>query len=201
MDTAKHALIVCHPSPDSFTMAVAQRYAETVRQHRHDVVIRDLYALNFDPVLRNPGGSGHDPDVEEELAALAGTDVLVFIYPIWFGAPPAMLKGYIDRVLGAEFAFDAIEERMPHPLLAGKRLISFTSSGSLKAWLDERGVLMSMRNLFDRYLAEIFALGETEHVHFDGISDRLPEHEVQINLRDVEDMANEVVSEFAFSNR
>ena len=50
--TFKHALIVCHPEERSFTLSVARRYAEAVEAHGHEAVVRDLYRMNFDPVLR-----------------------------------------------------------------------------------------------------------------------------------------------------
>lgn len=73
----KHSLIVCHPEATSFTMAIAHRYAETVGRFRHQVEVRDLYRLGFDPLLKaeeRPGAPDHAiaQDVVAELGALAG---------------------------------------------------------------------------------------------------------------------------------
>jgi NAD(P)H dehydrogenase (quinone) len=58
--------------------------------------------MNFDPVLRRGERKGRPArDVDQEWALLGKVDVYVLVYPIWFGAPPAMLRGYIDRVFGA----------------------------------------------------------------------------------------------------
>ena len=54
----KHAIIACHPDEASFTLALAQRYAEAVRAHGHETVVRDLYRLGFDPVLKNDERQG-----------------------------------------------------------------------------------------------------------------------------------------------
>jgi len=193
--TFKHAVIACHPDEKSFTLSVAERYAETVRKHGHEVVIRDLYRLHFDPVLRSRERKGHPAkDVGIEWAALGKVDVYVLVYPIWFGTPPAMLKGYIDRVFGAGRDRGRDDDGGPGELLAGKRLVSLTSSGSLKAWLSEKGVLGSLRTVYDRYFADVFGFGETHRFHFDGVVEDLPERDVSMHLFAVEQAAREVMS-------
>ena len=89
---AKHAVIVAHPDADSFTMAVARAYSETVAARGQVAVLRDLYRLGFDPVLKaaeRPTGGAFTPapDVAAELEELRGADIFVLVYPIWFGAP------------------------------------------------------------------------------------------------------------------
>jgi NAD(P)H dehydrogenase (quinone) len=191
----KHAIIACHPSADSFTLAIANRYADAVRAHGHEVIVRDLYRLGFDPVLKLEEREGEPaPDVVAEWDALGEIDVFVLVYPIWFGAPPAMLKGYIDRVFGAGRHRGSASEGSPSSVLQGKHLISLTLSGSMRSWLDEKGVLGSLRNLFDRYLGEVFGLPETHHYHFDGIQPGLPERDYRFQLAKVDDAAAEVLA-------
>jgi NAD(P)H dehydrogenase (quinone) len=179
-ETIKHAIIVCHPLEKSYTMALA---------------IRDLYRLKFDPVLKAKEREGKPaPDVEREWIALGKPDVYVLVYPIWFGTPPAMLKGYIDRVFGAGRSRGQGGEGGTRELLAGKRLVSLTCSGSLQAWLAEKGVLGSLRTVFCRYLAEVFGFVEAHVYHFDGVSADLPERELRMHLLDAEKAAREVLS-------
>src|SRR5688572_33218302 len=117
--------------------------------------MRDLYRMNFDPVLREEERHGRPAaDVTSEWAALGKIDVFVLVHPIWFGTPPAMLKGYIDRVFGAGRSL-GLGEGGDSGLLSGTRLVSLTSSGSHRAWLDEKGVLGSLRTVYDRYLTEV----------------------------------------------
>ena len=169
--TIKHAVIVCHPAQHSFTHTVADRYVETVREHGHEVVVRDLYRLGFDPVLRDEERHGHPgTDVTAEWAALGKVDVFVLVYPVWFGTPPAMLKGYIDRVFGAGRELGWGGEGGESSRLAGARLVSLTSSGKMRAWLSEKGVLGSLRTVFDRYLSDVLGFVETARYHFDGVS-------------------------------
>lgn len=193
--TIKHAIIVCHPSESSFTLSAAHRYADAVRAHGQEVVLRDLYREGFDPVLREEERHGHPAqDVRQEWAMLGKPDAFVLVYPIWFGTPPALLKGYIDRVFGAGRALGQETEGADGELLAGRHLVSLTSSGSHRAWLDEKGVLGSLRTVYDRYLSEVFGFTEAHRYHFDGISDDLPEQEVRIRLNQAEKAAREVMA-------
>ena len=191
--TVKHAVIVCHPAEESFTMSVAKRYADTVSARGQQVLLRDLYRMDFDPVLRDEERFG-DPreDVAKEWALLGKVDIFVLVYPIWFGAPPAMLVGYIDRVLcaGRERGLEGEEGE----LVAGKRLVSLTSSGSMRAWLNEKGVLNSLRTVYDRYLSDVFGFVETARYHFDGVGPDTPERDIRIHLTAAENAAREVMS-------
>ncbi len=191
----KHAVIAAHPAEGSFTLAIANRYAEAVRSHGHEAIVRDLYRLGFDPVLSEDERQGHPrADVLAEWDALGEIDVFVLVYPVWFGAPPAMLVGYIDRVLGAGRTRGQASEGDKASILQGKYLVSLTLSGSMRAWLDEKGVLESLRNLFDRYLGEVFGLPETHHYHFDGVQPGLPERDYRFHLAKVDDAAAGVLS-------
>ena len=174
-------------------MSVAKRYADTVSARGQQVLLRDLYRMDFDPVLRDEERFG-DPreDVAKEWALLGKVDIFVLVYPIWFGAPPAMLVGYIDRVLGAgrERGLEGEEGE----LVAGKRLVSLTSSGSMRAWLNEKGVLNSLRTVYDRYLSDVFGFVETARYHFDGVGPDTPERDIRIHLTAAENAAREVMS-------
>src|SRR3546814_2061771 len=82
-------------------------WQERVRHHHQDCDLRDLYRDNFDPVLKaneQPGKEGYAPRPENvaEREHLEKLDVLTFVYPVWFGTPPAMLKGYLERVVRSE---------------------------------------------------------------------------------------------------
>jgi NAD(P)H dehydrogenase (quinone) len=193
--TIKHAVIACHPLKKSFTLSIAQRYVDTVRSHGHEVVLRDLYRTGFNPVLKAKERQGHPAaDVIQEWGALGKPDVFVLVYPIWFGTPPAMLKGYIDRVFGAGRSRGWGGQGGSGELLQGKRLVSLTSSGSMRAWLDEKGVLGSLRTSHDRYFAEVFGFCETHHYHFDGVVAGLPERDFRMHLHEVGQAADEVLS-------
>jgi len=164
-----HAVIVCHPRPSSFTHAVSAAYREALAGRGGEVVLRDLYALAFDPVLKAseiPGSAGFAPapDVLAERAVLAPCRSFTFIYPLWLNAMPAMLKGYLDRVFGVGFAF-APGPRGPVPQLAGKSLVLVTLSGAPTDWLERTGQFDAIEKLQGEYLTALSSLTLKAHVH------------------------------------
>lgn len=174
----RHLVILGHPAAHSFNGTVAEAYCEAVRACGQEAELRDLYRIRFDPLLKDaerPSQEGFAPseDVERELALLGGCDVIALVYPIWFGMPPAIIKGYVDRVLGAGFAARNLKTATPHPLLQGKHLRLLTSSESTRPWLEEQGQWIALRQAFDRYLTSIFALASHDHLHFDAIVESL----------------------------
>jgi NAD(P)H dehydrogenase (quinone) len=186
----RHAVILAHPNPRSFNAQVAETYRATVAECGQDAIVRDLYALGFDPVLREAERPGPNlfsalPDVRTELDLIAGVDALVLVYPIWFGAPPAMMKGYIDRVMGYAVSPRSVLDRRGNGLLHGATLLSFTSSATSEPWLAEQGQEVSIRTLFDRYLAHGFGMKASEHVHFGGVVEGLAERFVDQHLYEV----------------
>lgn len=178
-------------------MSVARAYCAAVEARGHEAILRDLYRMDFDPVLKSlerPTGRTFTPapDVKSELDLLAGSGAFVLVYPIWFGTPPAMIKGYIERVLGAGFSYRMIHDHLNqprHPLLGGRQLLSFSSSGSTRQWLADQGAWMSLQTIFDGYLARAFWMASPQHVHFDSIVDGMDEQAVRANLRKVEEQA------------
>lgn len=196
--TIKHVIIACHPKAESFTLAMATRYAETVRSHGHEAIIRDLYRMSFDPLLKPAERDGAPArDVTKEWAIIGKPDVFVLAYPIWFGAPPAMLKGYIDRVFGAGRKRGQGGEGGTGELLAGRRLVSLTSSGSERSWLDEQGVLKSLHAVYDSYFAKVFGFVESHRQHFDGVTADLAPQEVGARMQQVEKFAGGILKRMA----
>lgn len=201
-EPARHLVVLGHPSPDSLNRAIAETYCAAVRECGQVAFLRDLYAESFDPVLRDaerPGQPGYAqaPEVARELKLLARSDVLVLVYPVWFGGPPAIIKGYIDRVLGAGFGADAVREGLDHPLLAGKKLVSLSTSATTRAWLEERGQWEGMRQSFERYLTAVFGMREPERNHFDAVVEPMAPGVVGERLDEVRRAARTVAAELA----
>lgn len=170
----KHAVILAHPRPRSFTRLLAETYVEAARSLGHEAELVDLNAIGFDP--RMPAEelpTLPDPrpgeDVLAERARLEDVDVFVLVYPIWFGLPPAILKGYVERVFTAGFGYRSLKGGGLHPMLEGRRLISFTSSGSENAWLVESGGWDALRTAFDQRLAAATGLDVIDHHNFGGV--------------------------------
>ena len=201
MPPTRHAVILCHPNPESFNASVADRYCQIVQEAGHEVVVRDLYRMNFDPVLKlneqpRPGDTGIATDVAAEIEEIRTADVFVLVYPIWFGTPPAMLKGYVERVFGAGFDHRDMRVHKRHSFMADKHLLSLSSSGNSIQWLEEQGAWLSLRNVFDTYLAAAFSMASTEHVHFSNIVDGLEQRWVDGELLRVTDIARKTCARF-----
>jgi NAD(P)H dehydrogenase (quinone) len=197
----RHVVVLGHPSLDSFNHAVAERYCASVRECGQEAVIRDLYALEFDPRLHADRRPGHQTsisaDVANELELLRDADVILFVYPIWFGMPPAIIKGYVDRVLGVALTPADIRDHRPDSLLEGKRFATFSSSATTLAWLDEQGQMTSLRQAFDTYLMSVFGMRDGGHMHFDAIVEGLATRFVDENLLAVEEQARKLCSTVA----
>lgn len=171
-DPIRHLVVLAHPRVGSFNHQIAQAYCDEVRACGQEPYLRDLYANRFDPVLDTI------PEAPElailyDLTEARRCDALVFVYPIWFGLPPAMIKGYVDRVLGAGFRPSADHPRADDRFLGGRHMLSFSTSASTHAWLAEVGQAIALQEAFDRYIGTVFGLAETEHVHIDSVVEDL----------------------------
>jgi NAD(P)H dehydrogenase (quinone) len=169
----KHALIVAHPNTKSFTMTMATAYAEAMLTCGQDVLIRNLYRMNFNPSLgldELPWSAASHPsaDVAADRALLKDCDVFTFVYPFWFNAPPAIMKGYMERIFGNGFGYGATSHGA-EPLLSGRKMMSITSSGAPKEWVESTGAMAAETALFDRHFAAVCGLTFVDHLHFGGV--------------------------------
>jgi NAD(P)H dehydrogenase (quinone) len=103
----KIAIILGHPSSDSYCASLARAYARAAQSKGHAVRWIDLSSMQFDPILR--AGYRQPQPLEADLLlaqeTLKWAEHWVFAYPIWWGSMPALLKGFFDRVLNPGFAF------------------------------------------------------------------------------------------------
>ena len=192
-----HTVILAHPNADSFTAEVARTYARTVEALGHQTDLRDLYRMNFDPCLKAdeiPGAETRGPhqDVRVERARIAAADVYALIYPLWFNAPPAILKGYVDRVFSHGFGYEA-EFGGNRPLLAGKQLISVSVSGAPSEWVRDSGAADALQTLFDRHLCATTGLTFAGHHFIGGVTPGIRE---DVGQRLLEGVADEVRHRF-----
>ena len=100
-------VILGHPADESFCSALASSYVAGAKAVGNEVQLISLGKLSFDPVLHH--GYATTQELESDLVAaqtaIAWAQHIVFVYPIWWGAMPALLKGFIDRVFLPGFAF------------------------------------------------------------------------------------------------
>ena len=138
----KFLVVYCHPNPESFTAAAKATAISALREAGHEIDLLDLYAEGFDPVLSRQGRAEyHTPGlnrvaVADHLDRLKATEALLFIYPTWWYAQPAMLKGWLERVLIPHETFTMPESNQPITGLMTNILLVgvITTLGSPKWW-------------------------------------------------------------------
>ena len=128
-------VILAHPNRESFNHAIAKRVVATLKRQGHSAIFHDLYAEKFNPILsfeemrKNPP---IDSRIKIYCDELSGAEGLVFVHPNWWGQPPAILKGWMDRVFkpGVAYAFAEGDsgEGIPAGLLAERSALVFTTS-------------------------------------------------------------------------
>jgi NAD(P)H dehydrogenase (quinone) len=135
-------VIACHPCAESFGAALRDQTCKTLKDAGHDVRLRDLYAEGFDPVMGAQERRGYHTHGENErpvadhLADLRWCEALIFVYPTWWYGPPAMLKGWLDRVWIPHATFEMPQPGKPiGPVLTNIRHIgAITTLGSPWWW-------------------------------------------------------------------
>ena len=100
-------VILGHSGDKSLSKAMAQAYLRGARESGAEVRLLSLGELHFDPLLKEgyQAQQALEPDLLEAQQSLLWAEHLVFVYPIWWGAMPALLKGFIDRTFLPGFAF------------------------------------------------------------------------------------------------
>jgi putative NADPH-quinone reductase len=130
-------IIVAHPDPSSFNHALAAAATRAARQQGHVVVLHDLHAEGFNPILLSAEfskGATLEPWLQRHCDDLAAADGIVIIHPNWWGQPPAILKGWIDRVVrpGVAYTFQEGDggEGVPVGLLRARSAVVLNTSNT-----------------------------------------------------------------------
>jgi NAD(P)H dehydrogenase (quinone) len=173
-------IVYAHPNPRSFNSAILEAIDATLRERGHATRIHDLYQMQFravldgEDLLRNWRGDS-PVDTRREQDAIRWARGLVFVYPIWWFGPPAILKGWIDRVFTRKFAFDFGPGGMEGLLTHERALIVNTLGGDEATYQREgwhellvrpmtEGVLgaCGVRNIAHRALYQVTTLSHAE---------------------------------------
>jgi NAD(P)H dehydrogenase (quinone) len=131
----KAQIIICHPNSESFNHAIASKAEKVLIANGYQIIFHDLYKEDFNPVL--PYGEiiqeSFDPKVKEYIRDLNESDMLIIVHPNWWGKPPALLSGWIDRVLRLQVAYTfpkGGEGGKPIGLLNLKRVFIFNTANT-----------------------------------------------------------------------
>lgn len=130
-------IILAHPDNNSFNHAIADTCRKRLINNGHSVVYHDLYKENFNPIINSieiPKQAQIDNSIQEHCDDLINSDGIIVIHPNWWGQPPAIMTGWIDRVIRPGIAYEFEEgdngEGTPIGLLKAKVGIVFNTSNT-----------------------------------------------------------------------
>jgi NAD(P)H dehydrogenase (quinone) len=130
-------VILAHPTPGSFNQAIAETAVTALKHKGHTVIFHDLYKEKFDPLLHTheiPKDGTCDAVINRHCKELKDCEGIIVIHPNWWGMPPAILKGWIDRVIRPGVAYEFKEgdngEGVPVGLLNIKTAVVFNTSNT-----------------------------------------------------------------------
>ena len=133
----KISIILAHPNPGSFNHAIANTAVETLQRNGHEVALHDLCREQFPPLLpaaELQKDAKLDPVIARHCREIAAADGIIIVHPNWWGMPPAILKGWIDRVLRMEVAYRFVAndqgEGVPVGLLRAKTAVVFNTANT-----------------------------------------------------------------------
>lgn len=146
-------IILAHPNQESYNAAICDAAEQEFKDKQYNVRKRDLYRMNFNPVLTENSYSHFyqdkiPADIQAEQKDITWADFLVFVYPTWWSGMPAIMKGYFDRVFTNGFAFRYSDEG-PVGLLKGKQALIFQTTGLPEKVLKPPQITMAMQAAFD----------------------------------------------------
>lgn len=153
--------IFAHPEPRSFNSSMKEMAIKAIEGKGNTVKLSNLYAMGFKAVLdqndflQRKNEDSFNPFLEQITASKDGTfsedimqemekvkwaDFLVFHFPVFFTGMPAIMKGWIDRVFAAGFAFSPVKDRVyENGLLKGRKAMIVTSAGADEQWYSPGG--------------------------------------------------------------
>jgi NAD(P)H dehydrogenase (quinone) len=133
----KISVILAHPDQKSFNHAIAHTVVKQLENNGHSVRFHDLYEERFDPLLvaKEIADDAFLPQaINKHCDEIAEAEGIVIVHPNWWGQPPAIMKGWIDRVIRHGVAYEFLEgdsgEGVPKGLLKVRAAIVFNTSNT-----------------------------------------------------------------------
>jgi putative NADPH-quinone reductase len=146
--------VVAHPLPESLCATLAERVIRTLRSAGHEVEVEDLHRENFAPALtaverRTYYAAPYEATaVRTQVDRLLSAEALVLVFPTWWFGPPAILKGWFDRVWAPGIAYDHASDLGPiTPRLHGLRKALAVTTLGAPWWFDRVVMRRPVRRL------------------------------------------------------
>jgi NAD(P)H dehydrogenase (quinone) len=192
----KNLIIYAHPNPASLNHFFKETVLQSLEKSGHEVVIRDLNAIHFNPVLSLEDMQGQRmgkvaEDVKTEQDFITWADQIIFIYPIWWTGMPSIMKGYIDRVFSYGFAY-RYDQGIQKGLLTDKSTILINSHGKSNAEYEAIGMDKALALTSDVGIFNYCGLKIKQHFYFDK-ADRA-------SAESISEWENQIRNEFRFAD-
>lgn len=177
----KYLIVYAHPNQESLNGHFKQTIEEFLKSAGHEIVVRDLNRLNFNPVLSLEDMNGQRTgevaeDVKAEQNYITWADCLIMIHPIWWTGLPAIIKGYIDRVFSYGFAY-RYDNGIQKGLLNDKSVVIINTHGKSNDEYREIGMDRALTLISDIGIYLYSGLRIKRHLYF-GNADRPTESNV-----------------------
>ncbi len=171
----KNVLIIyAHPYDGSFNHAILETAQQTLKAKGMNVETVDLVKENFNPVISAEDLATHVgkgvvvQDVIAMQQKISASDLLLFIYPVWWGGMPAILKGYIDRVFTGGFAY-GIEDGKIKGYLTSKKAVVLNTTGTALDALNANGISGAMNLLCEKVILNFCGIEVLKHLYFGAV--------------------------------
>jgi len=176
----KHLIIYAHPNNGSLNHCLLQTVVGSLRTQHHEIVIRDLYQLNFNPILSLEDMKGQRmgtvaDDVKQEQDYILWAEHITFIYPIWWTGMPAIMKGFIDRVFSYGFAY-RYDQGIQKGLLTEKQTTIINTHGKSHEEYGAIGMDKALSLTSDKGIYSYCGLEINRHFFFDQADRANAEH-------------------------
>jgi NAD(P)H dehydrogenase (quinone) len=117
MNRKKTLVILGHPNKKSFCAALHKEYVDSAKKSGKDVKILNIIDMKFNPVKQQ---EKTEKDIVKAQKLITWAEHIVFVFPIWWGNMPALLKGFFDRTFSSGFAFRFKKNKRWDKLLKGR---------------------------------------------------------------------------------
>jgi len=167
----RHLIIYAHPNGESLNGRFKDALQGYLLQKGNEVIVRDLYELQFDPVLSLQDMEGQrkgqvEDDVRLEQEFISWAEHITFIHPIWWTGMPAVMKGYIDRVFSYGFAY-RYDQGVQKGLLKGKQAVIINTHGKSHDEYREIGMDRALRLTSDKGIYNYCGFEISQHFFFE----------------------------------
>lgn len=196
----RHLIIYAHPNENSLNHHLLETVSESLQSENHEIVIRDLYQINFNPVLSLEDIRGQrmgkvSDEVKTEQDYISWAEHITFIYPIWWTGMPSIIKGYIDRVFSYGFAY-RYDQGIQKGLLAGKQTVIINTHGKSHEEYEHIGMDKALSLTSDTGIFNYCGFEINQHFFFDK-ADKATQEEIEIWKEQVKNTYLEKNSIFA----